>query len=116
MNCVPASHFEAIAILSSISDTSSLMARAAILNCTSICGASVHPNESGAAGFSTDKSLTYCEMMAAAGLVSAPLASGASVSSRVMIVPSSDMVGLAFCWIEAQKLWAKRWTKLWPRA
>ena len=65
MKAVPASHFELIAIFSSTSLTSEFSSRAPMLNCTSICGWSCQLKASGAFGFSTERSLMYCEMIPA---------------------------------------------------
>src|SRR5688500_6386101 len=68
-----------------------------MLNCTSMAGCSVHWKLSGAFGFSTERSLMYCDSSPATGSVSSPLPTGAlSVSRLVRTSPSSAMLCVSF--------------------
>src|SRR6478735_5199691 len=87
---VPCAVLAVTEIRSVTSWTSSLIGRPAMLNCTSSSGASVQPNESGALGFSTERSFTYWVMIPADGAVSAPLPFDCGLRS-VRTSPSSAM-------------------------
>src|SRR6476659_1460628 len=65
-----------------------------MLNCRSMLGWLCHWKHAGAFGFSTDKSLTYCEITPATGWLSAPLPLWASSRLRsVSTSPSSAIIG-----------------------